>query len=264
MDKRNAATTDTEPRLTNQSRGSGSLDGIADRPGRTPLVQRVYHILLTKISRGDYLADEKLPGEHELASTLLVSRPIIREALKLLRDEGLIYSRQGAGSFVKKLAEDTRNIGYSPVETIADIQRCYELRMSIEPDHAYYAALRWNEPALAKIAAALELMRDAVQLFLHRDDADYNFHYAISQATNNHFYVLSMQSLRDHISIGMKFHGVSLAGPEAMLADVFAEHQLIFDAIRRREAEAARDIMHRHLKRSRDRVFEGRILDLSL
>ncbi|MGU3493353.1 FadR/GntR family transcriptional regulator [Xanthobacteraceae bacterium A53D] len=240
-------------------------DGEAERTPRTPLVQRVHQMLLTKISRGDYQPDEKLPGEHELASTFLVSRPIIREALKRLRQEGLIYSRQGAGSFVKvRVEEGVSGIGYSPVETIADIQRCYEFRLAIEPDHAYYAALRWNEAALEVIAGALDLMRDATKASQHRVDADFAFHCAIAQATNNHYYISSMQALKDHIAVGMKFHGVSLMGPRPALAGVFEEHRSIFEAIQRRDAATARDVMRKHLEGSRDRIFEGRALDLSL
>ncbi|GGF72565.1 GntR family transcriptional regulator [Azorhizobium oxalatiphilum] len=240
-------------------------EGEGDRAPRTPLVQRAYQMLLTKISRGEYQPDEKLPGEHELASTFLVSRPIIREALKRLREDGLIYSRQGAGSFVKKrVEEEARSIGYSPVETIADIQRCYEFRLTIEPDHAYYAALRWNDSALAVIASALDLMRDATNARRHREDADYAFHCAIAQATNNHYYISSMLALKDHIAVGMKFHGASLMGPRPALIGVFDEHQSIYESIRVRDAVTARETMRKHLEGSRDRIFEGRTLDLSL
>lgn len=238
--------------------------GAEDRVHRTPLVQRVYQMLLTKISRGDYQPDEKLPGEHELAGQYLVSRPIIREALKRLRDEGLIYSRQGAGSFVKVRVEESRTVGYSPVETIADIQRCYEFRLSIEPDSAHFAAQRWNAAALDAILAALDLMRDATQAHRHREDADFAFHCAIAQASNNHYYISSLQALKDHIAVGMKFHGVSLMGPHSGLVGVFTEHEAIFDAIRRRDGETARALMRTHLEGSRDRIFEGRALDLAL
>ncbi|NYZ14354.1 FadR family transcriptional regulator [Azospirillum sp. RWY-5-1] len=234
------------------------------RARQSPLAQRVYQLLLTMINAGDYQPDQKLPGEHELASQFLVSRPIVREALGRLRDEGLIYSRQGAGSFVKKRGNGSRVLGYAPVETIADIQRCYEFRLTIEPDHAYFAALRWNDPALDAIAAALELMHDATKAHLHREDADYAFHCAVAHATNNHYYTASMLALKDHIAVGMKFHGVSLMGPKSGLAGVFEEHKGIFEAIRHRDAEAARDLMRRHLEGSRDRIFEGKVLDLSL
>lgn len=249
---------------TDPGRAASFAGGGAERTPRMPLVQRVYQMLRAKISNGDYQPDEKLPGELELAATFLVSRPVIRDALKRLRDEGVIYSRQGAGSFVKVRPEDARLIGFAPVETIADIQRCYEFRLTIEPDHAYYAALRWNETALAAIASALELMRDATNAHRHREDADYAFHCAIAQATNNHYYISSMQALKDHIAVGMKFHGVALMGPHSGLVGVLGEHRSIYEAIRRRDAQTARTVMRQHLEGSRDRIFEGRALDLSL
>lgn len=262
MTERNNVADESEDAVAEPGRESADI--LADRTPRMPLVQRVYQLLHTKISTGEYPPDQKLPGEHELAAQHLVSRPIIREALKRLRDEGVIYSRQGAGSFVKMRTEEARVLGYAPVETIADIQRCYEFRLTIEPYHAYYAALRWNEAALAAIAAALDLMRDATQAHRHREDADFAFHCAVAQATNNHYYISSMQALKDHIAVGMKLHGASLMGPNSGLIGVFQEHQAIFDAIRLRDATAARDVMHRHLEGSRDRIFEGRALDLSL
>lgn len=240
-----------------------SGDG-AERAPRTPLVERAYQFLLSKIGQGDYKPDEKLPGEHELAAMLLVSRPVIREALRRLRNEGMIYSRQGAGSFVRVRVEEARPIGFSPVETIADIQRCYEFRLTIEPDHAFYAALRRNDAAIGAIASALDLMRDATRAHRHREDADFAFHCAIAHATNNHYYISSMIALKDHIAVGMKLHGVSLMGPKAGLDGVFNEHQTIFEAIRERNGPLARDTMRRHLEGSRARIFEGRTLDLSL
>ncbi|MGK9230209.1 FadR family transcriptional regulator [Inquilinus limosus] len=246
--------------------GSEADAVMTGRGRQTPLVQKVYQHLLTQIGAGQFQPDQKLPGEHELAAQFQVSRPIVREALGRLREEGLIYSRRGAGSFVKPQAAQAERLalGYSPVETIADIQRCYEFRLTIEPDHAYYAALRWNEPALAAIAAALDLMRDATRAHRHREDADFAFHLAVAKAANNHYYVSSLQALREHIAVGMKFHGVSLMGPRSGLAGVLDEHRAIFDAIRSREAERARTAMRRHLEGSRDRIFEGRVLDLAL
>lgn len=235
------------------------------RPRQTPLVTRIYQLLLAQISAGDFKPDERLPGENDLAARFQVSRPVVREALKRLRNDGLIYSRQGAGSFVRVAAEESQPVlGYAPVETIADIQRCYEFRLTIEPDHAYHAALRWNDAALDRIAAALSLMDDATRAHRHREDADYAFHTAIAEATNNHYYMSSMQALKDHISVGMKFHGVSLMGPSSGLTGVYDEHRGIFDAIRHRDGETARQRMRTHLEGSRDRVFEGRALDLSL
>lgn len=242
---------------------------LPDRPAgaSSPLAQHVFQALRAQITAGRLQAGHKLPSEHELAATYLVSRPIVREALRQLRELGLIHSRRGAGSFVvaQPEAETQRaSIGFAPVETIADIQRCYDYRLTIEPDHAYWAALRRDRRALEDISGALDLMRDATVAHLHREDADCAFHLAIARATNNHYYVSSMAALKDHIAVGMKFHGHSLTGAPAGLEAVFSEHRAIFEAIRAQDPEMARNLMRQHLQGSRDRVFEGRSLDLSL
>ncbi len=236
----------------------------AGRAPRSPLVRKVYQRLLTQITAGDYRQNQRLPGEHELAAQFLVSRPVVREALSYLREEGLIYSRQGAGSFVSARGRESGVLSYAPVDTIADIQRCYDFRLTIEPDYAYYAALRRNDAALKSIAAALDLLRDATQGHYHRADADFAFHVAIAEASNNHYYLSSMLALKDQIGVVMKFHGAALIGPQHQLAGVLTEHEEIYAAIVARDGERARTLMRQHLEGSRDRVFEGKGLDLSL
>jgi len=136
----------------------GSVAPTPEVPGgpRSPLAKNVHQALRAQIVAGQLRPEQKLLGEHELAAAFLVSRPIVREALRLLREEGLIYSRRGAGSFVVErpgVGAPKAAIGFAPVETIADIQRCYDFRLTIEPDHAYWAAQRWNAAALDDIAA---------------------------------------------------------------------------------------------------------------
>jgi GntR family transcriptional regulator, transcriptional repressor for pyruvate dehydrogenase complex len=73
-----------------------------------------------------------------------------------------------------------------------------------------------------------------------------------------------MQALRTHIAVGMKLHGLALMGPGRGLEKVLGEHRAIFEAIRDGKAEIARELMRQHLEGSRNRLFEGRVLDLSL
>lgn len=78
-----------------------SLNAEAGPPGKrergkaVKLVDRVFDQLLERIRGGNYPPDSRLPGEHELASMLGVSRPIVRDALARLRDQGIVYARQG-------------------------------------------------------------------------------------------------------------------------------------------------------------------------
>lgn len=240
----------------------------ADQPQRiaSPLVERVYRRLLSDIEQGVFAVGRRLPGENELAARFFVSRPIVRDALQLLRDEGIVFSRRGSGTYVHRApgrAAASQGPAFAPVETIADIQRCYEFRLTIEPDHAYWAAKRWNEERLTAVETALHQMQAATQAHQHREDADFNFHTAIAAASNNHYYVTAMLALREHVGVGMKFHGLALKAPGDGLEHVFREHHSIFEAIRQRDADRARSLMRLHLEGSRDRVFGGGMLDLS-
>lgn len=231
----------------------------------SPLVQRVHQELRARIASGEYAANSRLPGEHDLSARFGVSRPVIREALRRLRDDGLIFSRQGSGTFVRDNgAEQGRALAYAPVGTIADVQRCYEFRLEVEPANAYYAAKRHNHAALVALERALQLLRDTTRAHGHREDADYAFHIAIAEAANNYFFLSSMQALRDHINVGMKLHGLTLLGPAGGLRGVLNEHAAIFEAIRNRREADAREAMRRHIQGSYDRLFEGRVLDLAL
>lgn len=249
----------------NAERGNAEA-GQTGRPERgkaVKLVDRVTDQLLERIRAGNYPPDSRLPGEHELASMLGVSRPIVRDALARLREQGIVYARQGAGTFVSAQGSPTAQLAYSPVKTIADIQRCYEFRLTIEPAAAYFAAKRRDAAAVQKIAAALADLREATNHQLHRSDADFIFHRAVTEAANNHYYTASMDALKAHIAVGMHLHGLSLLGPRQGLQQVFDEHDAIYKAIADGRAEDARDLMQAHLEGSRDRLFEGRVLDLS-
>lgn len=249
---------------------SNANDASAIETAGTPrrsvkLADRVVAQLVERINSGNYAPDSRLPGEHELASQLGVSRPVIRDALSQLREQGLVYARQGAGTFVS--AQATRALpalGYAPVKTIADIQRCYEFRLTIEPAAAFFAAQRRDQTAIDRIAAALADLRDATHHQLHRTDADFQFHRAVTEAANNHYYTASIDALKAHIAVGMHLHGLSLMGPRLMLESVFEEHNAIYQAIAGGDPENARLLMTSHLKGSRDRLFEGRALNLSL
>ncbi len=243
---------------TAQDERAGGGEGSRAKPG---LAERVYHLLYSRISNGDYPANRKLPSEKTLADEFGVSRPVLRAALERLRDQGLIHSRQGAGSYVREVK--TVPLGFARVETIADIQRCYEFRICIETMAARLAAGRRSGEALDEVATALSLMQGATDSQTHREDADFAFHLAIAKAANNQYFEASMRALREHIFVGMKLHGQSLMTDGAgALKSVFGEHSAIFAAIRDGDGDAAERLMRDHLAHSRDRLFGGTLIDL--
>lgn len=230
------------------------------RPRPPALAHRVYEQIAARIASGEFRANTKLPSENDLSTMLGVSRPVLRAALQKLRTEGTVVARQGAGNFVRDKAAAV--LSFAPVETIADIQRCYEFRLTIEPVAAREAARRRDAQNLRKMEDALELLQDATRNKRHREDADFGFHLAVAEASNNHYFSSTMQALREHIYVGMHMHGLSLQGAQPKLQRVLDEHHAVYEAIKKRDLDAAEQHMRQHVEGSRDRLFEGRLLDL--
>ena len=129
---------------------------------RKSLSEVVFERLHRAIKSGAYGPEEKLPTEHDLAAEFQVSRPVVRDALRKLREKRLIYSRQGAGSFVRQIGM-REPLGFGQLENLADLRRCYEFRLVLEPAAAAMAAERHTEADLNTIEKALGLMRDATE-----------------------------------------------------------------------------------------------------
>lgn len=86
--------------------------------GEKPLYSQIIEILRERIASGEYVTDQQLPTEIELAEQFGVSRITSKRALIELEREGLIYRRRGSGSFVKK-REGLRKTGEEQVQSSA-------------------------------------------------------------------------------------------------------------------------------------------------
>lgn len=70
------------------------------RPDSRPLYAQASQVLRRLMQDGEYALGARLPSEPVLAQRLGISRPTLREALRLLEDEGAIVRRHGVGTFV--------------------------------------------------------------------------------------------------------------------------------------------------------------------
>lgn len=232
------------------------LDGSAPN-GDPKLSDRLYASIVDGIIQGEYPPDSRLPSETSLARRFAVSRPVVREALARLRDHGLITSRQGSGSFVRR-QPDPAMLSFTPLGSLADLQRCFEFRGAFEGRAAALAAERHDRTTLAGIESrfmALELITQGEALGV---DADFAFHMAVAEAARNHFFTSTLAMLEQHIAAGMNVtRSLSLLRPRDRLALVQAEHRQILDAIRQRDAATAEAAMVAHIDNARRRMFDG-------
>ena len=72
-----------------------------DPDSATPVYRQVARILRDRIMRGVWQPDRRLPSEPDLEAEFEISRDTVRRALDVLREEGLIVTVKGRGSYVK-------------------------------------------------------------------------------------------------------------------------------------------------------------------
>jgi DNA-binding FadR family transcriptional regulator len=157
------------------------------------LARQIADNLQTAIFNGDVRADERLPSEHELAEKFEVSRPTIREALKILAARNLTRSRRGpsGGTFVKKpTQEEVREI-ISNTTTILinsgelDFQSFHEARYEFEIFCCRLAAERRKPVHLDKMKVECEIQKDSATNHEDFCHSDVRFHRIMVDATDN-------------------------------------------------------------------------------
>jgi len=223
---------------------------------RGRLADQLYGQLLEKIIVGDLRQGDKLPSENEISRAYDVSRPVIREALLRLQADGLVYSRQGVGSFVK--ARPPKGlIQFAEPSDVAGLLRCFEARLPFEGTAAGLAASRATADDIANVEVALIAFEVAVNDVGLADNADFNFHMAIAKATGNEFYVSILASLNSAIKSGMQVAlNITKGGSPGRIQKIREEHRAIFEAIATGDANAADLSMRYHIHRARTRVTD--------
>jgi GntR family transcriptional repressor for pyruvate dehydrogenase complex len=203
---------------------------------------------------------DKLPTESEIMQTYGVSRTVVREALSRLQAGGLVETRHGIGTFVlQPRAAGMFSLDASEIPTAVDVMAVLELRISLETECAGLAAQRHSE-------AHLQAMREALDAFeLDAGDAgdsispDFRFHLAIAQATGNPYFAEILGHLGTNIIPRTRVSAIrNQAHRGAYLERVNREHEEIFSAIARGDADAARAAMRIHLTNSRERLRRAR------
>ncbi|GAD78947.1 putative GntR family transcriptional regulator [Vibrio ezurae NBRC 102218] len=216
-----------------------------------------YEKILSSIIDGVYEVNSKLPSEAELCEFYQVSRPVVRAALSQLREDNLVISRRGSGTFIKNKPK-RQVLDFDGVSSLADIQRCFEFRTEVEGGAAYLAADRRTDIQLRNIKNALEQLKVAASSGHLATDQDYDFHMAISEASNNKFYVTVMESLHNSVKQGMDItRSLSLSASVERSKRVLLEHELIYQAIAEKDPDRAKRHIQRHLNNAKKRMFDG-------
>lgn len=226
-------------------------------PTLEKLSDRLYAQIFEEIVTGAFPPDTRLPSETALAQRFAVSRPVVREALARLRDHGLISSRQGSGSWVRRRPGQALP-SFAPLSNVADIQRSFEFRIAIEGQAAALAAERHDSRTLERIKARHAACQPLPEQPMTGVPADFAFHLAVAEAARNRFFAAALAMLESHVQTGMEVsHNLSLGQPGYRPSIVQEEHEAVLQAIERRDPKGAKRLMELHIDNARRRMFEG-------
>lgn len=241
-------------------------DLAARRTGRRPrrnLTQMVIAELRERIASGRLKAGDRLPTEQALIRELEVSRTVVREAIAALRADGLVQPRQGIGVFVLEPARAAPGLSLLSEDAgkISSVIETLELRAAVEIEAAGLAAVRRSPAQEAKIRERYEEIAAAIARGETAEEADFAFHLAIAEATNNRHFREFFEFLgrRTIPRSQLPSRSDSPLRSPAYVRQLQAEHEAILSAIRRADAEAAREAMRIHLKGSLERYQRLRV-----
>ncbi len=118
---------------------------------------------------------DRLPAERQLATSLGVSRPSLREAIQQLNSQGVLSSRRGDGTYIQQLPEQwPQQLIVNPISNLIEEDPLYrfdvqEARLLLEGGTAWYAALRSTLKTAPKfIIILMKLVAIKMQVTQHR------------------------------------------------------------------------------------------------
>jgi GntR family transcriptional repressor for pyruvate dehydrogenase complex len=196
--------------------------------------------------------DDRLGTETELASEFGVSRPTLREALRLLASSHLIRATRGPGGGVFVASTENEGIGRNLSESIetmleaesVSLHELVEARIHLEVPLAGLAALNATDETVVELELAIESARGYHQASDEFRLADARFHRVIARTAGNEllraFTSWTLDVLQPHLVARV---GAAIDGDL-----ILRQHRDVVRAIRQHRQVAAQRAMRRHLE----------------
>jgi GntR family transcriptional repressor for pyruvate dehydrogenase complex len=205
------------------------------------VAKQIERLILQKLRPGD-----KLPAERELAEMFGVSRSSIRDAMRSLELVGLVEPRQGAGTVVREVSNDSL---LTPLSNVIANKRqlvgeLLDFRKMLEPPLAARAAAHASADEITEMEEILRRQSEKLSRGDLAIEEDSEFHYAVAMASGNSVVLKVLDVVMDLLR-ETRARSLQRAGrPQKSVAG----HKRILAAIKRHDAGAAEAAMRQHLK----------------
>ena len=230
---------------------------IQQLPYHKPLYEQVCQLIEAQIINGELRIGDKLPTENELAELYKVSRTVIREAIKALKEKGWVETHVAKGTYVvQNVAKGVENsfdvaVRMKPEDRFRNL---IQVRRILEPEIAALAASSASQEDIARMRQAVEQMEKAMESKNDIDaflEGDFVFHMAMADATGNELIRLIIAPVVNLMRDIQTYHLSNVVGGNQRSQH---NHKRIMEAIERHDPEAARACMFDHIIQVRDDI----------
>ncbi|MCI9124133.1 MAG: GntR family transcriptional regulator [Eubacterium sp.] len=203
-----------------------------------PLRDVVFRTLRKAILKGDLKPGERLM-ELQLASKLGVSRTPIREAIRMLEQEGLAVTIPRKGAEVAKMTEK-------------DMEDVLQIREALDDLAVQVACDKMTEEQLAELTLKMHHFENAVQDDQLEKIVEYDvaFHELIYEASDNPKLVTLLSNIREQIYR----YRVEYLKEKENYPTLVQEHRAIVDALSQKNKKRVADVMRIHIRNQAEAV----------
>jgi len=220
----------------------------ARRP--TNLARAITAELVDRIVRGQHRPGTPLPPEPALCETFAVSRTVVREAVKLLQEKGLVQVRQGSGTIVtppstwNMLDELVLAATIAEDETLAILDDLVVTRRLLESDMANAAARVADGATIERLGALVERMDELVDDHVTYEEHDRAFHDTVMHASGNRIARGVVKSLESQVIHTARYVGRT---DRALCVASNLGHRCVYERIAAHDPLGAAEAMFNHI-----------------
>ncbi len=216
---------------------------------------RVASHLQQKIHADHLKPSTRLPSETFIAQHFKVSRSVVREAIALLKKDGILESRKGSGTFISEnFRPNPVNDSELAEQSVHALLNLIEVRRGLESETAALAAIRRTPGQLAEIEDALRKIEEATIVGESGVEEDVRFHMLIAQATGNPYWVKFVDMLSNSLRSATRVTRANEDRRADFAQQVQEEHEQIVAAIEAGNPDVARLAASAHMIHAAERV----------
>ncbi|MDA1362529.1 FadR/GntR family transcriptional regulator [Glycomyces luteolus] len=206
--------------------------------------------LVRRIVLGEYPANSSLPPEPALCEAFAVSRTVVREAVKILQEKGMVRIRRGTGTTVRPqtewnmLDEAVLAATVEADRSLAVLDDLVVTRRLLESDMANVAARSADDALIERLHSQVDRMDELVDDVVAYKEHDRDFHDSVMRASGNRIARAVVRSLE-----GQVLNTAGYMGKDERDLCVASNqgHRRVYERIAARDPEGAAEAMFNHI-----------------